>query len=390
MLIIVDILHTSLSLAIIYGSYTITTEYLTFSYQEFGFISYILIFVLNVASSLLAPFIVFYLTGVKWTIVIGAISYLIWLLLFNLGNNTLLLIGAVFLGIGAGLFRSQQNVWITSLEYENSASKDYYVGIYNAIFGLNGVIGAIFTVIILYFDYGIDMLVWILLIISVAAFISLVFIKPVKINNSHEITLKLYYQTAKDIKLLLLLPLILYQSCGLVVSYELLPVYFAKFGKFSIALMFLLYSVVYCINMYILSVLIKKTDVIFMLLSLVMINGCLSVLILLMYQIDSFGKYFIVLGVFAGLADSIVNFIVVYLLHAHFESKIVYSIYRSSICVFSAITTALAPIVSIYCNMFVFNLVLYVGVLFYIIFKYKVDTDKILYEKNEDNMIDVV
>lgn len=363
---IIHIIHTALSLAIIYGSYIITTEYLTYEYNNAGVISYILIFLLNILSSIFAPFIVYYGLGVKWSIILGTFTYICWLVLFNMKNNMCLLVGSILVGLGASLVRSQQNVWIVSFLDSNN-NIGFYIGLYNAIFSINGIIGAGFSILILYLEYSLETLIWILFILSIFSFSFLLFIKPVTLNETHKIDFKSYFNFAKDIHLLLLLPLLMYQSMAIVFSYEIYPLLINN--KLEIAYMFLLYSILYCIITYILGYLSKYDEIFILILNII-------------YGLGLFGLYWIygfsifLIGSLNGINDGIINYIIIYALSKHFSSKTVYSVSRSYMCLFSALFSALFQVMSFYGILFLMNIVLLTGVLGYIYLRYKIDVKK--------------
>lgn len=364
---IIHIIHTALSLATIYGSYIITTEYLTYEYNNAGVLSYILIFLLNIISSILAPFIVYYGLGVKWSIVLGTFTYICWLVLFNMNNNICLLIGSIFVGLGASLVRSQQNVWIVSfLDTNNNIG--FYIGLYNAFFSVNGIIGASFSILVLYLNYSLEILIWILFILSIISFFFLLFIKPVALNETHKIDLKSYFNLAKDIRLLLLLPLLMYQSMAIVFSYEIYPLLIND--KLHIAYMFLLYSILYCIITYVLGYL-SKYDEIFILL----LNIVCGLILFGIYWIYEYSIYLI--GSLNGINDGIINYVIVYVLSKYFSSKAVYSVSRSYMCFFSALFSALCQVMTFYGVLFLMNIILLIGVLAFIYLRYKTDINKI-------------
>lgn len=372
MRLVLNIIHSSLSLAIIYGSYVITTEYLTLQYNAIGFLAYVLIFLLNIISSVLAPFIVYYILGVKWTLVVGASTYLCWLALFNSGNSEAIIAGAILIGLGAGLVRSQQNVYILSLDLPSDNA--LYIGIYNAIFGINGIIGSGFSIMILLFGLTLKTLIWILCGISCVAFIFLLFIKPVTLNETHEISLKLYWYILKDYKLMLLIPIVLYLSANIVFTYEVVPLFINN--KLHIVITFLIYGIIYCSITYILGCIITKVDPILIFIFHIICSfiTCISFIMFNIFSVSS--PYYIILGSINGINDSIINYMVVYLLAKHFSSKVVYSICRSYTCLFSAIFSGIYQFINIYQIIIMINIFLLISVLFYIYFKYKIDMIK--------------
>lgn len=372
---VAHIIHTSLSLAIIYGSYVITTEYLTNIYKDVGIYAYVILFMSNVIFSILAPFIVYHLTGIKISLIIGAAGYIVWILLFNINNNILILIGSGIIGSGAGILRSQQNVWISSLQYDSIELKDYYVGIYNTIFSLNGIMGSIFTTIILVADIKFNILIWILLALSTISLFSLSFIKSIELNDTHKILAKDYCKMFIDKKMLLLIPLIFAQAIGLAITYEIIPLLIVT--KINVSYMFLSYSFTYSAVSYSLSFLIKYVNPIFMLILSIIMHALTSITIFMIELHNINQVYYSIIAISIGITDSLLSFVILYIIHTYFQSKVYYSIYRAYICTFSAIFTLVIPLISTPNSLFVMMLSLLIGVLFYIFFIYKVSHKKV-------------
>lgn len=259
---IVSVIHTSISLAIIYSSYLISIEYLTLLYSDLGFISYVLIFTMNVIFSIIMPFLIFNVINVKTALIIGGIGYIVWTIMFNLKIKSLLIIGSILVGITSAFFRTQQNVWIVSLKMDIN-KKDYYVGTYNTIFNFSGIIAASFTLIIFILGYNIEILLWITAIVSTGALISLLFIKSVEIDESFKTNIMDLLKYNFKIETLLIIPYILLQASNLSFTYEILPLMLKD--EFKTSIMYLIYSITFSINTYIFGIIIKRINLIFIL-----------------------------------------------------------------------------------------------------------------------------
>lgn len=370
-MLILHIIHTSISLAIVYGSYLLSTDYLTLKYSEYGFWAYTILFICNVISSILAPFIVYYITGIKSAIIIGSICYIVWLFLFNMNNIVCLLVGSIILGCGAGLFRSQQNVWVTTLEFKSSEQKNQYVGIYNTIFSLNSIIAPLFAIVAFSVNLQLETLIWILFTLSLMSLVSMFFIKSIPLDQTHNVNRKKYFMRYFKVSFLLLLPIIFAQALSLTITYEVIPLYIVK--NENVAIFFLIYGVSYVISSYLQSYAIRKVDPLIILLMTIPCYVGITIYTFVCYYYRVTSTYIFV-SILLAFADSILYFVLVHTIHENFKSKTYYSIYRVYVCVFSVIGTNIALYIDYYTLIYIMVICVLISILFYIIFRYRIDS----------------
>lgn len=379
---IVSVIHTSISLAIIYSSYLISIEYLTLLYSDLGLISYVLIFTMNVIFSIIMPFLIFNIINVKTALIIGGIGYIIWTIMFNLKIKSLLIIGSILVGITSAFFRTQQNVWIVSLKMDIN-KKDYYVGTYNTIFNFSGIIAASFALIIFILGYNIEILLWITIIVSTGALISLLFIKSVEIDESFKTNIMDLIKYNFKIETLLIIPYILLQASNLSFTYEILPLMIKD--EFKTSIMYLIYSITFSINTYVFGIIIKRVNLIFILPFTIIFN-LINLVLFIAYSLYEFNNtWFIVLGFVAGIIDSILNSSIIYIYYTYFQSKVIYSLHRSYICIFSAIFSISVLYISIINIMFMICIINLISILLYIALIYIIDIKK--YNINNEQIV---
>lgn len=377
------IVYCSVTIALLFGGYSMISEYMTILYGDIGFYAYFIIYLFNVVGSIIAPFIAFNVLGIKWSIFVGAITYFIWMTVFNSKSAALLLGMSVINGIGSGLMRSQQSVWITSLPIQDRLG--YYTGIYNAIFNFNGIFAAIISIIFLFFKFELDVLIWIFVLIGFVSIIMLIFIKPVPLNREHYIDMHSFYIMLKDKTFLLLYPVIIFQSVSMIFTYAIVPI-FMKNNDLAIAIMFLIYSIFSAIIAYITGVLcdrVRTTKLVI----IICINSIISMFYIFMIKAVEFQKdmdlsfAYIVVGIFCAVNDFGINGILVYILSKLYTNKAVFSIHRAVYSIFCAIYAAIAPFILWYINVMLCVPLIIIGYYCFRIYlnemeKYNNDEDK--------------
>lgn len=373
---VISIIYAAFSLALLFSGYGIVSSIITSSYHKIGFYSHVLIFTFNIFGSILSPFIVYNIFGIKWTIIIGASTYVLILGVFNLSNDIIMLIVSAINGFGAALMRSQQNTWISSQPIEDN--KGLYIGIFNSIYGLNGIIGSLVAVLmILIFKINITTLVWILFSISLTALIMLCFIKPVTLNETHNISLKLYLNLLVDTNLLLLYPLICYQAASIVYSFAIMALLFNG-DTFLISLNFLIYSTSFCVMSYIFGYLYKHSSLMIFLISNMISSLLLAAYVILMhiYMPDNIHVY-LVTGLLSGFNDSAINFVILTIFNEWYNhAKAIYGYHRAVYSLFSSILVVICPFMVWYVPFIYSNVFIISSVICYYFFLVKMNNKK--------------
>lgn len=338
---LVNISYASLTLSIIFSCYLATSSLAVLSYGDWGYDSYAIIYIFNIFGSLCAPYIVSKFLGVKWTIFLGALTYLAYNIAYGLDSGTILLIVSGINGFGAGLFRSQQNTWITSLVNDAKYSIPFYVSIYFTIFSASSIIGFGFSSLLLFYEFKIDTVEWILVGISVISLFLFSFSKDVELKVDHNASLSEYLEIFKNSDFILLYPLIFYQSLAMVFSYGVLPKLYknetyATYG-------FLCYGLGVTISTYCIGIIFKRVKIerivyfsLLVTISLVGITLLTTKYELLLY----------LSSILSGCNESLINFCIICIL-SNFEYKLIYGYHRAWYCAFSAISMFLVTYISV-------------------------------------------
>ena len=366
-LLLVHIWYTSITLALLFGGYSMISEYMTTIYGNIGFYSYFIIYLSNVLGSFISPFLAMAI-GVKWSIYVGALTYFIWMAIFNLKSSIIILLVSVINGIGSAIMRSQQSVWITSLPIKDKLG--YYIGIYNAVFNFNGIFAGTISITILFFKFKLESLIWIFVLIGFVSMIMLLFVKKVPLTDEHFIDKESFIIMLKDKTFMLLYPIIIFQSFGIIFTYAVLPIFMEE-NDLAIAIMFLVYSIASAICSYVIGILCDKISSA-KLIGFICINSVIStVYIYLVAIIKTMGGYedagnsgthnhnyayaYIVSGIFCAINDSGINGILLYIMSKYYKNKTVFSIHRAIFSIFCAIYAAVAPFIPWYINSILYN-----------------------------------
>lgn len=367
------IIYTAISLALVFGGYSVICGMVTTKYHIYGYYANSLYWFFSVLGSLFCPYISYYLLGVKWSLVLGSLSYVIYILGFNLHHLYYILIVSSLNGFGAALFKTNLNVWLVSqLSNKNSLlsdlipntpiynhSDEFYIGVFNTIFGLNMVFGSALGLII----YNLQLSIyWILFAITLLAVIMLCFIIPVKIDETHYISLSTFKELFYQFKFIYIL--CLYQGFSTIYVNSIMTLNFN--GDIQMILYhFLLFSIGFCITSHILGCLAQKLNyVLFFNIFICILSGI--IVIVIHYYLFSYYLYFIA-SFTMGLSEACTLYFFILLLKEDFSdnkaSAFAYQrvIYASSACILQL----LCSLVHLYVIILALNLFLILGVSIY-------------------------
>ena len=348
------IASTSLLLAILFSGYVTVSGLTSTIYKEIGFYMYITIQIGNIIGSITSSFIVYWLLGIKWTIIVGGTTYVIWLSVYNFHITSLMLCVSALVGIGGGFLITQQSVWVSSMPIGSKPS--YYIGIFNSIFGIYGIIGSTFATIIFSLEIQLETLVWISTGISFSTILLLmVFMPNIQLDDSHIVSLNLYSQLIKNFSMWLFMPITLYQSISFVYSFVLMPL-IMDHNFMIISLNFTIYSITFCLNSYLLAHIYRKIDPLYLLIINIFICCVLFTLngmayLYLDYLVEHDYYPVLVIGFFCGIGNSITNTIILTELARWFsDCKTVFGFNRA----FQSIGASIFSLVALHISWYIY------------------------------------
>lgn len=113
---------------LLFTSYNLSYGFLTTLYGELGFYTFATIYFPYSVTSLISPWIGHKL-GLRFCLLFGSLSYIVWILVLTSNNLYLTLCFSVLNGLGAGLLWVHQGIWLAKLinndcNYENQATLD--------------------------------------------------------------------------------------------------------------------------------------------------------------------------------------------------------------------------------------------------------------------------
>ena len=363
------IIYVSLTISLLFSGYSITTSFVSVIYGKYGYYSYMLIYITTIIGSIISSYMVDYF-GIKWTLIFGSFFYVMYISLFNLHSNVLLLISSIITGFGSGIMRTQQNNWLSSMiAYE--PHKDLYVGIFNCIFGTYSIIGSLISLVIFIFNLGnISTLVWIMLGTTIISWLLLFPMKNPDIENKKTN----YIELLKNWKLYMFFPLIIFQGGNITYIFLTIPLLLQpqnnidlpQCGKSNnntycdielvISLIFLIYGIFYSLTPYLFgfgSIIFSNNifsqerrvmqlfghdpnNIYHLILCLFVILQNLSVVYFTIHFESNY--YYLIVGMICGINDGIVNYLITVLLIEYFpQQKSVFAIHRAIYSFFSAI-----------------------------------------------------
>ena len=339
--ILFSIIYASLSLSVLFSSYLAISSLSVITYGIYGFYSYIIIYFFNIFGALSAPYIVYHILGVKWTILVGASTYIIYIIAYCSNSNLWLLLGSAITGFGAGLMRSQQNTWITSITDTNVS---FYVGIYNSIFSFSSILGFGISATLSYFGIPLNIIIWILTGLGIISCISFIFSKNIDVREEHKVSIGKYVEVMKDTDLLLIYPLIFYQVLSMGISYGILPILFTN--EIYATYGYLIYGITLCLVSYINGWITKRIDYKWLIYdnSIIMLILCLTIIL---HQYFYNNELLLLLAfLISGCNEAICIFSIICIL-SEFQYKLIYGNHRAIYCIFSMLIMFIIPYATI-------------------------------------------
>lgn len=112
----------------------------------------------------------------------------------------------------------------------------------------------------------------------------------------------------------------------------------------------------------------------------------INLVLFITYSLYEFNNtWFIILGFIAGIIDSILNSSIIYIYYTYFQSKVIYSLHRSYICIFSAIFSIAVLYISVINIIFMICIINLISILLYITLIYIIDIKK--YNINNEQIV---
>lgn len=223
----------------IFTGYYVTTSFNSIIYPDTAFIGFLLLYLFYGIGSLLGPSVAKRL-GLRTTTVVMSLGYIFYIGSVNSQIIPLYLIASCVCGFCAGCIWLNQGIWISRIsEFSGNGEQiGRLSGIFYAIFNLNSIIGNIIGIVLTLYNISRETVIWVMMGISSLGFLMSIFVAPLKSSNPSESKsqedenssntfvgrIKEVVDVRKEKLFLLLIPLIVLQSCSIVISYQILPV----------------------------------------------------------------------------------------------------------------------------------------------------------------------
>lgn len=338
----------------VFGGYAIICGLVTTKYGLYGYYANLLYWMGSMISSIASPYLSYYLFGIKGSLIIGAFTYAIYILGFNLHHLYFIMIASIINGIGSGLFRTNMNIWLVSqiaTTDERKYHDELYVGVYNTIFGFSTIISASIGIVI--YNTDID-IYWTAFVITMGSVLLLFFITPAQLNITHYVSLAGY----KDliIEFWYIYPLIAFQGFNTIYINSIMTLNFNGDIQF-IMVHFLVYSIGFCITSHLLGWLgwNNPHKEYFWIILLMIITGGLSgvYIIIIRYYLINIYLCYLSSSFLAGMTEATIYYLIIIL----FNSK--YSDNKSTVFAYHrTIYSMFAGLSQIYCSLVSMNVII--------------------------------
>lgn len=221
-----EVVYFGITYALIFTGYYVSNGFLTILYPNETFISFAIFYGVYAIGSLFSPFI-YDKINLKWSLVVSAFTFLIYIGLMSSSISVLMLIGSGICGAGNAIIWLAQGHWMST--FPNDERKATLIGLFFGIFYANGVVGNTLGIIVLVSSSSsVRIMIWIMIGVTGVGFVMTFFISVSHSNNDRGVEEhKSLLETMKDIFLMiriksgyLLIPLFLAQALGLNVTYQ--------------------------------------------------------------------------------------------------------------------------------------------------------------------------
>ena len=189
---IYNVIHLSFSFFLIFISYTVAQIFQTSSdHAEHGALAVGIIYLLFCLANLsLASYVIDFL-GVRLTLILSSLAYILFIGANIRYNVWLLYISASLLGVSAALLWTSQGVYVALSivkhervnNLETSSTQGSINGIFQGVFQLHLIVGNLFVSLLFRLNYPQWIIFTILTIISAIGSLSLVFLRPIELPD---------------------------------------------------------------------------------------------------------------------------------------------------------------------------------------------------------------
>ncbi|UJR24944.1 hypothetical protein I4U23_006308 [Adineta vaga] len=249
---IYNIIHLSFSFVLIFISYGVTQLFQTSSnYSKDGAFAVGIIYIVFCLANLALPSYVIELLGIRLTLILSSLTYVLFIAANIKYNQWTLYISAFLLGIGAALLWTAQGVYVTIATNKHeqvndlvpSSTRGLMNGIFLGFFSLNQTFGSLLVSVLFYWKLQEWIIFTVMTAIAGLGSMSLVCLRPIKIpQQTDQRSILSRLSILWDIPFLLLTPSMCYLGLaqGFIFA-AILPLIFDKSQKF---LIFALYGLI--------------------------------------------------------------------------------------------------------------------------------------------------
>ncbi|KAI8908885.1 hypothetical protein DFJ77DRAFT_473639 [Powellomyces hirtus] len=252
--------YLGFAFCLIFTAFNVAQAYITVLYPDIGTFTLGIIYGFFALGSLIAPR-VGETVGAKWAMCAASVFFVLFIGVLNTGMQGLVLLSAVFVGLGSGILWINQGVWLSRLgSNTGGALTGYFTGVFFTIMNSNGIVGNLLAIILLEAGLGINLMIWGMFAAGAIGSAMMLFTDPMHstvVSTLPEKTvtfvdqLRAVWDVSKMKKSLVILPSIWMQGCNLAFMFgrlpEMLP---AGAGKVAVAQVFLCYGTTQCIFSY--------------------------------------------------------------------------------------------------------------------------------------------
>lgn len=254
--ILIRISINAIILAVIFGIYICISGLINVEDDNLGLYIYFVIYICSAIGGLSVSTISRYITGIKWSVIIGSVGFVAWYVSLYYDILWIVIICSVIMGLLLSVFMSQILVWLASMPIYHDST--YYVGIFNFVFGISGVIGSVIAIIVFNLNYNFTNLLMLCGITSIVMSLILIFsLDYIKQDDTHAVGFYMYSEVLKLRSLWLIHPIVIYNAACLIFTFAIIPKLFAN-NYLYVSYHYLVYSCMYSIWCYVIQYIYRR------------------------------------------------------------------------------------------------------------------------------------
>lgn len=330
-----------------------------------GLYIFFVIYTGSALGGICGPIVSKYITGIKWSVILSSIGFIGWYISLIFEINWTIIASSIIMGLLLSIYVSQLFVWLASMPIHHQSN--YYAGIFNFVFGLSGIIGAVIPIGVFVLNYNFTHLLYICTGISFMMTLALVCsMNRIKFDSTQEVGLHLYLDILKLKMVWLFHPIIIYNASCIILTFGVIPKFFNG-DLLTVSYYYLIYGIIYSIWCYVMQYIYRRFYSNYLLVICILCLILIYLYLILNIYINLPSYLIYVLSLFTAINDSTIKTISTIESNKYFnEYKAIFGLSRSVYSISCAIFSIIAIYVTWYYYLTIMVCMLAIAIVMYV------------------------